>query len=75
MLANDSDPNDHDLTITAVAQGAPGTAAIVMVGGEPQILYTAPEPRPKRGTRDTFSYTIGDGHGGTSVANVVVTYK
>ena len=75
VLSNDTDV-DHDvLTIESVAQGTRGIAAIVVVGGAQQIQYDANSPRAKGGTKDTFSYTISDGHGGTSTANVTVTYK
>ncbi len=66
VLANDGDPDNDALTITAVTQPAHG--ALVNSGGV--LLYT-----PTRGYAgpDSFSYTIGDGNGGTSSATVTLT--
>jgi probable HAF family extracellular repeat protein len=75
VLANDSDPDQDPLTITAVAAGKLGTTAIVMVGGAQQVQYTAPAQRPKKASKDSFTYTISDGRGGTATGTVTVTYK
>lgn len=65
VLANDSDPDGDDLTITAVTQGEHGS--VVNNGGD--VTYT-----PDQGFRgtDTFTYTISDGNGGSDTATVTV---
>jgi serine/threonine protein phosphatase PrpC len=67
VLAADWDPDNDALTVTAVGTPAHGTAAI---NANNTITYT-----PASGVTaatDSFSYTISDGHGGTSTATVVV---
>ncbi len=67
VLANDSDPEGHPLTITAVSAPAIGTATAMT--GPARIRYVA---TAAAGTR-TFNYTISDGRGGSSTATVTVT--
>ncbi len=69
VLANDSDPENQPLTITAVTQGANGSVAIngATVIYTPNTGYTGP---------DTFTYTISDGQvpvPGTAIGTVSVT--
>jgi outer membrane protein OmpA-like peptidoglycan-associated protein len=66
VLANDSDPDNDRLTVTAVGTPANGSTAIVAGG----VSYT---PRAGFVGTDTFSYTISDGNGGTAQATVTVT--
>jgi outer membrane protein OmpA-like peptidoglycan-associated protein len=66
VLANDSDPNNDVLTITAVSTPAHGTA-VISAGG---ISYT---PAAGYSGADSFTYTISDGRGGSASANVAVT--
>ena len=66
VLANDSDPNQDTLTITAVTQVANGTAAI---SGD-SVVYTH---NGSETTSDSFGYTISDGHGGSDTATVNIT--
>ena len=68
VLANDSDADNDTLTVTAVTQGANGTATII--NGGTSVSY-----RAKSGFTgtDTFTYTISDGHTGTATATVTVT--
>ena len=66
VLANDSDPNDDPLTILEVTSPGDGAALIVSTGVE----YT---PNAGFTGTDTFSYTVGDGQGGTATAQVSVT--
>jgi len=73
-LANDSDPNGDPLSITAVTNGKHGNATIVNIGGVYTVNYAVAGARPKKGTKDTFSYTISDGSL-TAKANVTVTFK
>jgi len=68
VLANDTDPDNDTLTITAVTQGAHGLVAIT--GGGSGLTYT---PEADFSGADAFTYTISDGHGGTDTANVNVT--
>ncbi len=68
VLANDSDPDGDQLTVTAVGSPAHGTAVI---NSGTTVTYT-----PTSGTTfttDSFTYTISDGYGGTSTATVTFT--
>lgn len=67
VLANDTDPDGHALTITAVSTPAHGTATIV---GGTSVTYT---PNAGYTGGDTFSYTVSDGFGSTDIASVTVT--
>ena len=69
VLANDSDPDGDPLTIVAITQGANGT---VGNNGDGTLTYT---PLAGFKGRDTFTYTISDGRGGTSVGKVTVRVK
>lgn len=66
VLGNDSDPDNHTLTIDSVSDPANGSTAIV----SNQVEYT-----PDNGFvgTDTFTYTISDGNGGSDTATVTVT--
>jgi large repetitive protein len=66
VLANDTDSNADALTITSTT--VPGHGSDSVVAGK--ILYT---PTAGYAGSDSFSYTISDGHGGTSTATVTVT--
>jgi hypothetical protein len=68
VLANDSDPDGDTLTITAVTQGANGTATIT--NGGTHVSYS---PRNGFTGVDTFTYTVSDGRGGAATATVTVT--
>jgi uncharacterized repeat protein (TIGR01451 family) len=68
VLANDTDANGDDLSISAVTQPAHGTTAVV----NGQVVYT---PDASYHGTDTFSYTVSDGHGGTDTATVTVTVQ
>jgi hypothetical protein len=63
VLANDSDPDGHNLTITSVTQGEYGTVEIA----NNAVTYT---PGSGFTGEDTFTYTISDGYGGTATATV-----
>jgi large repetitive protein len=65
VLANDSDPEDDALTITAVTDPTNGTAVI----SSTQVTYT---PATDFTGTDTFTYTISDGDL-TDTATVTVT--
>jgi hypothetical protein len=66
VLANDSDPDNDTLTITAVGAAAHGVATIS--GGV--VSYV---PAADYSGADSFTYTISDGNGGTATATVNVT--
>jgi CshA-type fibril repeat protein len=66
VLANDSDPDGDDLSVTS-AIAANGTVVIEPDG---TVTYT---PNPDFNGTDTITYTITDGEGGTSTATVTVT--
>ena len=65
VLANDTDADDDELTITAVTQSENGT---VTQDGT-KVIFT-----PKLGFRGTarFTYTASDGRGGSDMATVIV---
>lgn len=66
VLANDTDANADALTITATTVPGHGTDSVVAG----KIVYT---PTAGYSGTDSFTYTISDGHGGTSSATVTVT--
>ena len=68
VLGNDSDVDGDTLTVTAVTQGAHGSVAIT--GGGAGVSYT---PAANFFGSDSFTYTIGDGHGNSDTATVGVT--
>jgi len=65
-LANDSDPDGDDLTITA----ADAVNGSVTVNPDGTVTYT---PNPGFNGTDTITYEISDGEGGTSIAEIIVT--
>jgi hypothetical protein len=67
VLGNDTDPEGDALKVTTTTTPAHGTTAINTDG---TIKYT-----PKNGFSgtDSFGYTISDGNGNTSTANVDIT--
>jgi LPXTG-motif cell wall-anchored protein len=67
VLNNDSDVEGDTLTITSVTNPAHGT---VIINEDGTISYT---PDANYSGTDSFSYTISDGHGGTSTSTVNVT--
>ncbi len=69
VLANDSDPDGDPLTVTATTSPARGS---VVINADRTVTYT---PSARFYGTDTFSYTIGDGRGGTTTATVTVTVK
>ena len=71
VLANDSDPNGDQLTITAITAPQHGTARISSSNlGTTGVYYT---PIANYNGLDSFNYTISDGQGGTATATVNIT--
>lgn len=68
VLANDSDVDGDDLTVTSVTQTPNGTVTIT--GGGKSVNYKS---KPNFNGIDTFTYTVSDGHGGSATAVVTVT--
>jgi hypothetical protein len=68
LLANDTDPDGDDLTITGVSNGANGTASFNAqtnaVTFTPNSDYTGPA---------SFTYAISDGRGGSANASASLT--
>jgi YD repeat-containing protein len=69
VTSNDSDP-DGPFTITNFTQGMSGT--VTQVNGA-ALRYTYTNPWFNWNTDDSFTYTITDGYGLTSVGTVYVT--
>jgi hypothetical protein len=67
VLANGAiDLTPTRFVVTAVTQGANGSVTFTPTG----VSYT---PAANYNGPDSFTYTIGDGHGGSAVATVFVT--
>ncbi|MUM77922.1 tandem-95 repeat protein, partial [Pseudodesulfovibrio sp. F-1] len=65
LLANDSDPDGDDLTITEVGNATYGTVSLdgTQIIFVPEANYHGPA---------TFTYTVSDGNGGSSTATVTL---
>jgi hypothetical protein len=63
VVGNDADADGDPLTVTSV--GAPSHGTAVIAAG--QVMYT---PAPNFAGTDSFTYTIGDGHGGVATATI-----
>ncbi len=68
VLANDNDPNGNTLTVISTSQPVGGTPSINANG---TVTFT---PEEDRRAPATFMYTISDGSGGISTANVTVNF-
>ena len=66
VLGNDSDVEGDTLTVAAVTSGAHGAVAI---NNDGTVTYT---PNLNFNGSDSFSYTVSDGHGGSSTASVAI---
>lgn len=67
-IANDSDPDGHTVTATAVGSASKGTTAL-LAGNS--IRYTPTGGFTNVGV-DSFTYTVSDGNGATSTGTVTV---
>ena len=76
VLGNDSDPDAGD-TLSIVGLGTNGTLGRVSVNADGTLTYDPDgrfdSLRPGETASDYFTYTIDDGHGGQSTADVSVT--
>ncbi len=66
VLTNDDDVDGHALSVVSATDGSLGTTAVS--GGGTTIDYTAGAATGP----DQFTYTVEDGHGGSSTATVTV---
>ena len=69
VLTNDEDPDDDDLSVSAVSAPSQGTAIIQPDNG---ILYVTNQGACGI---DSFTYTIEDGNGESDSASVIVTIQ
>ena len=67
VLANDTDIDGDVLTVQSVTQP---TSGVVTINTNQTLTY---KPNTGFSGVETFTYTISDGHGGTSTADVTVT--
>jgi hypothetical protein len=67
VTANDSDPDGHPLTVTAVSLVS-GAATIGIAG--PGLVNISMN---SSNNQTIFSYTISDGNGGTATAQIIMT--
>ncbi|CAN7489960.1 DUF4082 domain-containing protein [Pararhizobium sp. LjRoot255] len=70
LVANDSDPNNDRLTVSAVSNVTNGTATLDTQTGN--VIYT---PNTDYSGPASFTYTVSDGRGGTATANVSLTVE
>jgi hypothetical protein len=66
LLSNDTDQNHDPLTISSVLDATHGTVALV----DGNVVFT---PTKDYVGDASFSYTVSDGHGGSSSASVSIT--
>ena len=77
LLANDSDPDGDDLTITEVSDSANGVEVVLNNDGtityDPTALNIFQSLAEGQTLEDTFTYTITDGNGEFDTATVTLT--
>ncbi|GAA6165455.1 hypothetical protein NBRC116590_31590 [Pelagimonas sp. KU-00592-HH] len=77
LLANDSDPDGHTLTISAV-DATSTNGATVTLDGDGNLIYDPTTAAAIQALadgaflEDTFTYTVSDGNGGTDTATVTI---
>jgi uncharacterized repeat protein (TIGR03803 family) len=69
ILANDSDPDRHPLTVTSVTTQGATTATLVQTKRGPRLKVATTEANP---TNQRVTYQLSDGNGGTSTGNVAI---
>ncbi len=65
VLANDTDPENDTLAVTAVTQGSKGSVTF----DSTTVTYT---PNANETGSDSFTYSISDGNGGSDTATVTI---
>lgn len=70
LLANDTDPENDPLSITAAGNATPSGATVTMAGTF--VIYTAPATNAGDGG---FTYTLSDGPGGHAVTGTVAVIQ
>ena len=68
LLENDTDVDGDPLVITSVQGAVNGTVSLIAGA----IVFT---PAPGFDGPASFTYTVGDGHGGTSTSRVILTIQ
>ncbi|WP_255109090.1 cadherin-like domain-containing protein [Shimia sp. CNT1-13L.2] len=77
LLANDSDPDGHSLTISAV-DATSANGATVTLDADGNLIYDPTTAAAIQALadgaflEDTFTYTVSDGNGGTNTATVTI---
>jgi VCBS repeat-containing protein len=82
LLTNDTDPNPGD-TLTVTTTGTfEGTYGSVTIGADGEWIYTLNNADPDTNAlaqgelaTEVFTYTITDGHGGTSSSTLTITIE
>ena len=71
VLANDTSQPDEGETLSIVAVSTPTNGGVVTISSDNNnLLYS---PAPDYIGNESFTYTLSDGNGGSSQANVIVT--
>lgn len=73
VLANDSDPDGDAIALTAV--GAPSLGGVVTMTIDKKGVVYVPATTNTAPVVETFSYTVGDGKGGSATATVNVSVE
>ncbi|HEY2909971.1 MAG TPA: Ig-like domain-containing protein, partial [Gemmataceae bacterium] len=68
-LGGDSGAPDVGETVTVVAASQPANGTVVIQPGATSVTY---QPNPTFVGTDSFTYTLGDGHGGVASATITV---
>jgi VCBS repeat-containing protein len=83
VLANDTDPERHELELVSLAPADTGTVGTVTIKTDANgQAYAEYDPAGNfaylnigERTTDTFTYQVSDGHGGVSTGTVTVTIE
>ncbi len=76
LTANDTDVDTNTLTVTAVSAATSGGATLSLSNGIISLDATGPAYQALKsgeGRIETFTYTVSDGKGGTSVGTATIT--
>jgi len=69
LLTNVTDQDGDSITLQSVGTGGPGT----IISNDSTFIYYVPSTGATSNANDSFTYTVGDGYGGTATANINVT--